>query len=512
MHFTKRAFLSIVRRPGKNLILLLVVFALGSLAAGAVAVRQAVAESEEAAKQALGASVSLGRDTQALTGAWKRGIDFDEFIVKNLSAELVEELGRRPEVRSFDYSTNAFLAAPELRNWYPAWDTEALSYGPVADMAYFVLRGTRYAPVMPIEEGALALVEGRTFTEEEVAEGRPVALIPDVVAAENGLHAGDAVTLLNEVRDYSEVSSVKGYGREDGEVLASRDVVLEVIGVFSLDGGAGAAVADGLGRDALKERVAQAANEYYRTFYVPVSLAREEQEFALEAERKFAGQAPDDRGPSYTLLYLLHSADDLDSFEQAAQAALPEFYKVLSATTQFEEVAAPMKSIQRAMDTTVLATAAAALAVVSLVVVLSLRDRRREFGVYLSLGAHRPAVVAQVLVEVLVVALVALALALLVGSLASDALSQQVVEGRMAARQGIAYSGYGVEISGNHLGDDVGLLIGTLSAEDAVAGYRVGIDAPYVLTFLGLGMGVAALSCAVPLLYVLRLKPRRILM
>ncbi|MDR1014266.1 MAG: FtsX-like permease family protein [Coriobacteriales bacterium] len=508
MGFVRRAFLSIVRRPGKSLILFLVVLALGSLMAGAVAVRQAVAGSEEAAKQALGASVSLGGDSQALTEAQERGVDFDDFVVKNLSIELFEELGRRPEVRAFDYSIDAMLIiAPELKNYRVPG---ALDFGPVDDMAHFTLRGTRYAPVMPIEEGALALVEGRTFTEEEVAEGRPVALIPDMVAAENGLHVGDRVALLNEVRDYSSADQAgKFSSREDGEVVASHDLTLEVIGVFSLGGGAGAAAAGSQGRQELQERVTEAANEYYEVFYVPVGLAREEQEFALEAERKLTREESEGRGPRYSVLYLLHSPDDLDSFEQAAQAALPEFYQVLSATTQFEEVAGPMKGIQRAMGTALVVVAAAALTVVSLVVALSLRDRRREFGIYLSLGVHRPVVVAQVLAEVLAVALVALVLALFVGSLASGALSQHMVEGQMAGQQDISSMH---SISGNSLTSTMGLLMGTLSVEDAMASYQVSVDLPYVFTFFGVSVGVVALSCVVPLLYVLRLKPRRILL
>jgi putative ABC transport system permease protein len=62
------------------------------------------------------------------------------------------------------------------------------------------------------------------------------------------------------------------------------------------------------------------------------------------------------------------------------------------------------------------------------------------------------------------------------------------------------------------MGGDASLLMSDLSLEDVVDNYRVDLSVPYVLTFLGLGVGVIVLSCIVPLLYVLRLKPKKILM
>ncbi|MDR0350843.1 MAG: hypothetical protein LBH64_04750, partial [Coriobacteriales bacterium] len=65
---------------------------------------------------------------------------------------------------------------------------------------------------------------------------------------------------------------------------------------------------------------------------------------------------------------------------------------------------------------------------------------------------------------------------------------------------------------GVYMGGDASLLMSDLSLEDVVDNYRVDLSVPYVLTFLGLGVGVIVLSCIVPLLYVLRLKPKKILM
>jgi putative ABC transport system permease protein len=81
-----------------------------------------------------------------------------------------------------------------------------------------------------------------------------------------------------------------------------------------------------------------------------------------------------------------------------------------------------------------------------------------------------------------------------------------MIDSQMTASQDGGYYG------GIYVGGDAGLLMGSLSVEDVVDNYGVSLSVAYVLTFLGLGIGVVVLSCVVPLLYVLRIKPKKILM
>jgi putative ABC transport system permease protein len=172
-----------------------------------------------------------------------------------------------------------------------------------------------------------------------------------------------------------------------------------------------------------------------------------------------------------------------------------------------------MKDVQQILTVALIVVVVAALVIVSLVVVLFLRDRRKEFGIYLSLGARKPLIISQVLMEVLVVAIIALGVSLFTGYLISSGLSQQMINSQIEAQQGGDYFGSGMVISaGSYFGGDAGLLMGNLSLDDVMDNYRVSLSVPYVLTFLGLGVGVVVLSCIVPLLYVLRLKPKKILM
>ncbi|MDR3037480.1 MAG: ABC transporter permease [Coriobacteriales bacterium] len=515
MGFAKRAILSLVRRVGKTLILFLVILIVGNLIAGMVAMREAINQSERLAKLSLGASVAISLDYQALDKAWNLSENPE---IGTLTAEVIEQLGARSEVKSFDYTLDTSLQSSTLKPYYPDMgDTGgSLSVYPQEtgnQLPYFNLRGIHHAPVQLIEEGKLSLVSGRVFTESEIDEGKMVALISDKMAETNNLHVGDTIVLVNQVLDYADVdysvATTDAASVPEGKVYQSRDAVFEVIGIFARN-----SVEADPSADDFMTRIMQ--SEFDNVIYAPIKVALAEQQYLndgsielmKEQDPSFDESGYEDN-PYYTPSYVLNSIDDIESFKQAALEVLPAYYAVTSADSQFEEVAGPLKSIQNVVTIVLIAAIVAALVIISLVVVLFLRDRRKEFGIYLSLGVRKPAVVSQVLVEVFIVALVALGIALFTGNLISGGLSQQLIADQLNAEQAKSVSGgimYGYAGSGSDL------LMGSLSLDDVIASYQVGISVPYVLTFLGLGLGVTMLSCIVPLLYVLRLKPKKILM
>jgi putative ABC transport system permease protein len=524
MNFLKRAALSVIRRPGKTLILFIVILIIGNLMAGVVAVRQAISQSEDIAKHALGATVSIGIDDQALSQAYAEG---KEPMVNSLGAETIEGLGSRPEVKSFDYSLMCGLASRSLKNYSPDGggavffgssarsvtvtpaSYEAEPESEPAPSYYFTLRGIRYAPVMPIEEGKLSLVEGRVFKEEEISGSRLVALISDKLAEANNLHVGDVIVFTNEILSYPEFDSSSPTAIPEPTVVDSHDLTLEVIGIFTPNYSDKDISADdassGIELDQMFDY------ETYNTIYIPIGVAQAEDKFVQDGSRKIAELAGEswpeqEYEPYYTPLYTLNSIDDIDSFIQAASGTLPEYYMVHSAKSQFEQIAGPMVEIQRIMTASIIVAAIAGLIIISLLTVLFLRDRRKEFGVYISLGVRKLAIISQVLLEVLVVALIALAISLFTGSFISDGLSQQLITNQLSSHQG--YGAYG----GFYIGGDANLMMGNLSLDSIISSYQTSINATYILTFLGLGLGVTALSCIAPLLYVLRLKPKKVLM
>ena len=66
MNFLKRAFLSLSRRKGKSLILLVIIFILSNVMAGSIAIGQASNNVEKTIKLQLGANASVELDWEKM--------------------------------------------------------------------------------------------------------------------------------------------------------------------------------------------------------------------------------------------------------------------------------------------------------------------------------------------------------------------------------------------------------------------------------------------------------------
>ena len=66
MNFFKRGFVSIIRKPGKSVILLVLIFILGNVIAGAISVKAAIANTENVMNEKIGVICRIGLDQEQL--------------------------------------------------------------------------------------------------------------------------------------------------------------------------------------------------------------------------------------------------------------------------------------------------------------------------------------------------------------------------------------------------------------------------------------------------------------
>ena len=505
MNVLKRAGLSIIRRPGKTLILFLVVFIIGNLIAGAVSIQQAIVKTEETAKLMMGAAVSLQMDNNALMEAYNSG---EDPMPGNIDVNTIEQLGKLPEVKYFDYSLDEYLVSTSLNPVQPPpTDDESMVFG---SMTNFILRGIYYAPVLALQEGKLSLVEGRTFTQSEIDQGSLVAMISDRLAEANGLHVGDVITLTAEVIDYPTVNASSTM--PEMTVLESQDTTLEIIGIFKVENTSFETQQEGLSFQEQIER--QRKSELFNIVYAPVAVAREIDDFLMDGYARISEDyVPDEYTYYYTAYYILNEPSDLESFEATAQDLLPDYWTTQSARSQFEQAAAPLKTIKNLMDTALIVIVVAALVIITLIVVLFLRDRRHEFGIYLSLGERKAKILTQVATEVVLVSAIALCLALVSGLALSGTISDFMLDAQLNAGSMGMMGGSGGEVVISYsVGMTDPIMDSGINADTVMENYQIGFSTNYVLLFLGIGLGTVLLACIVPMLYVLRLKPKKILM
>ncbi|GAE29638.1 ABC transporter permease [Alkalihalobacillus hemicellulosilyticus] len=482
MNFFKRGLLSITRKKGKSLILLAIIFILGNLIAGGISIQQATNNVEQTIKERLGTSATLQPDHEAINQMSEE--EWMDFEYPTVSLDLIQQVGQLSYVKYYDYSISTYLGSDSLDSYQG--DTDMYE----GHGMEFRLKGTNYAPVMDFEEGDAQLVDGRVFNDEEVTNGAPVAIISKNLAEHNQVTVGDTIVLKNIIFDYES---------GDEEEYASRDTALEVIGLFEPL----SSVEEGEDSNQDRGMWDFMDMEAQNTVYVPNGVVGEEFEFQIEKNIELYPEDAmfyeDGFDSYYTPRYVLHSVDDVEAFSEEVQPLLPDMYLVRSAVDQYDNIAGPIQSMSKQSNYVLIASIIASVLIIGLVVLLFLRDRKRELGIYLSLGESRGRVLGQVLIEVMLIALIGIALSLFSGNLLASSVSDTLIANDEQS-QGFDDFYYYDEFETN------------VSSNDVLDSYEVQLSTTYIVWFLVVGLLTVLLSTVIPLLYIVRLNPKKILM
>ena len=178
----------------------------------------------------------------------------------------------------------------------------------------------------------------------------------------------------------------------------------------------------------------------------------------------------------------------------------------MASTDEFDKVGSSVKRLSKISGYVVLLAVLASLLIISLVVVLFMKDRRHEWGIYLSLGEHRKNIMKQVIAELFVISLAALLFSLLSGNILGKMVSESLLAGDTIDQAAQTMGNQVISMSG------VSVLGSSLTNQDVLSNYEVRFSISYIVTFLTAGLGTILLAAILPLTYVMRLNPKKIMM
>ncbi len=189
MNFWQRALKSITRRKGKSFILFLVLFILGNVIAGAVAIQQSTANVERETKRKMGNVATVEMDWE---GFDKDHADVSEeersredFYPKPPALDVYKQIGQLSYVKQYDYQMMGSLETKELKAYVP--EDGSIQMGG----QYFTLKGGNLTQPIDMQEGLIRLDEGEGLTEKDLNELTNAVLISKEVAELNNLSVGD---------------------------------------------------------------------------------------------------------------------------------------------------------------------------------------------------------------------------------------------------------------------------------------------------------------------------------
>ncbi|WP_321386916.1 ABC transporter permease [uncultured Enterococcus sp.] len=493
MNYLQRGIRSVTRRKGKSFILFAVIFILGNVIAGAIAIQQSTENVEKKVKKELGATATVDLDYDKLMEENPSGGQ----VPGGLSEEDIKKIGSSPYVKEYDYSVNGMIQVKNLKTYQMDSENSAFSVGM---MQYLQLKGTNLTSPPDFSEKKIDLTDGRMFTQEDLDSDKPVAIISEELAELNGVGVGDQLVLDSNHYSYSSDGT-------SSEAMKGDDHPVEIIGIFKPK--TVEKKKDDNAQNSMNDQIFQ--TEQFNTLYMPNNAIKAINKQEYETGKRltpdmYTDDFTEESMNQATPTYILKSPDDVDAFKEETEPLIPEFFKLSASTDQYEQVGSSMKKLSQIAGYVVMIAVGAALVIISLIVVLFLRDRKHEFGIYLSLGEKRNRVLAQVIIELLMISLLAMGISLITGNLLGDVVSNSLLSGDMLA-----------ETANNGMSNGMSFVAGantasTISAEDITNAYAVKFSLSYIITFLAAGMATILASAILPLLYILRLNPKKIMM
>lgn len=488
MSFIKRALFSVTRKKGKSLILFAVIFVLGNVIAGSIAIQQSTQNVEKSVKKQLGGMATIQLDYENNQDEFAK----EDLKIEQLKVDLMKKIGDSPYVKYYDYNAETMAQTKELKSISAESDQSGMM------MEGFSLKGSNYAKVLDVEEKNIKIVEGKVFSQEDIDNGKNVGLISSKVAEENGLSVGDQMVMDTRSYDYTESGEEKE--------LFKIDVPIQIIGIFE-------PTTVEMKDKEDKKNEDQKMNQQYmslqqlNTIYLPNKTVLEINKDYLEKLKKVDSNSPylseEDPEEYYTPVYILKSPDDVEAFKQETQPLLPKLYTVKASTDQYEQIGGSMKKMSQISGYVVMIAVIATLLIISLVVLLFMRDRKHELGIYLSLGDKRSHVMGQIIIEMLIISGIALILSLITGNFLGKMVSESLLNSDLL----------------NSTSNQMDMFIGfdglgstELTADDIMNAYEVKFSFGYIITYLVVGLGTVLLAAVLPLLYIVRLNPKKIMM
>lgn len=379
MNFVKRAFLYCFRHKVKTLILFFVLATISTFLLTGLAIRDASEGATADVQTAIGGRLLLEIDPTNHYDTTQNGYGTTHtYNGDYITPEILDAISNVDGV--VDYNSDnpqGFWGAGVDFEYIPA--AFNLSYTPYgAASAYTAALSSEKSS--DFESGKYSLVDGRHITPKD----KYVVMISKELANYNKLSVGDVMTMYC--------------------LDSNSNVELEIIGIF--DGTEGTS---GNGGFSVSDIPANCGYVDYMTMF---------ENFG----RKIDGYTQID-------IYVEDPVSIQNVYDKVKD--LPELrgksLKLSIDTDEYEVVQAPLETLQSLVNTIIVIIVVVSSLVLTLLLTLWIRGRKKEIGVFLSIGKSKTSIIGQFFVETLTVAIVAFATSVFFGGLIAEKANEFLV-------------------------------------------------------------------------------------
>ncbi|HDX9494878.1 ABC transporter permease [Bacillus thuringiensis] len=472
MNFIKRAILSMKKRIGTSLILMAVFLIVTNLVLAGFTIQNASKKAADSARKKLGADVTLSLDFDKL-GKQARETG-ERPNPPQLNTKETDQIAKSKHVKDYNYITHNFGIADGFKLvGVSEGKGEGEGKGRVAmaggsgsgseiDMnSSLMIEGVRKTLLQEsFKNGKSKIVDGKPITEQ--MQDQNVALMEKRLAEQNNLKVGDKVKVQS------------GDKKETLEI--------EIIGIYETN-------EQPMGQN--PPPMMNPANK----LYMPYSTLKK-----LEVDEGMS---------SIQVVYLLNDPQYIDAFKEEAKKSDIDFnyFKLDAHDSLYKQMIGPIENIASTSQMIIYMVSIAGAIILGLIIMLSIKARRKEMGILLSIGEKKWKLMAQFVVEVGCIAILAFGLSLTTGAKVSQFVGDNLLSNEIATAS---------EEKDNSQNGSV-MMVGAGGTpqnqnEDPIDKIDVSVTGEDVGKMGGIGLAIAILATILPALSILRLNPKQILL
>ena len=515
MTIFKRAWLYIVRRRGRSILLFLILFIVAVLALLGLTIKSSADREMDDLCLSLagGFTMAINSDNDSL---WTENPEtgYKKFTGSFITREMIGQIMETDTVSDYFVCQLAQNMWVDLTLRPGRWEScyrefqmhpERLDKPPLYHSLDFYIVCMQVTDLYGCTEsdqhenfrsGAFSLTEGRHIQRDD----RHTALISTYLAGENGLSVGDKITTEAREGVFAPGSGFNGPMYD----VVGEPVELEIVGLFDVNFTQEPYefMAD-YGPDIYQLENQFAENLIFCDLYTGNQIKEMMVDYGYYFSVKSHGSAPtEDEYDDVTFF-----VDDPAALNDTIRAVYemdgidPLDFNITVDDSAYRVSEKPLKNMSTIALIMLLAAVAGCVAILILLMNMWVKGRRREIGILLSLGSGRKAIILQLLLESIIIAAAALLLAVLLTGVFSGSVGS-VVE-NMASSQ-VTDETYTVEM------DDSFLPVISKASADPVD-LRYGLTAGNILLAALLVFGSVGLSVLISARHILKRKPREVL-
>lgn len=469
MRIFKHAFLSLIRKPTKVIIIFVILFIVYGLVFTGIIIRNSAKSSKIHVRKELGATVELKADQMK---ALQDGLTPKEIGEKvGLPIKLAKEIAKDVRVKEL-YLTNM---APAVDNNLKSainmeGDDSSVTFtvsatagddggsGEAPKEQSFMLSGSNQDTPLEFSNGTYKITQGRLRNESDVE--KDTLLISEEFASKNKLSVGDTVDLKSTVNQ--------------------QIYPFEIIGIYS---GSSSYMVDTM----------------QTSLYSIGKLCGAPDAAAVE-------QAQED-GNAATVSFILKDPMDIDSFIKEHKDQMPNEYISLYANdSEYNSLTRPLDLITTIITILLGVVFIAGAVIMIAIITIYVRDRKFEIGLLLSSGEGKLKILSQFILEILVVSIIAFLAAAGLSKATAEYTASWIVKNQLVEdKTDSMQSSSGMVSFG--MSDDSNKAP-SLNMSDVANDFNVSINIDLLENLFLISLIMVVVSAGAPLLIILGYKPR----